>query len=64
MKQLKELEDTNFIQPVSIENGPEKKIGFRRKLNVLHKGSFPHPLLSSTVIVSGSLTVMPFLPSS
>ncbi|VDL59364.1 unnamed protein product [Hymenolepis diminuta] len=37
MKQLKELEDTNFIQPVSIENGPEKKIGFRRKLNVLHK---------------------------
>lgn len=40
MKQLKELEDTNFIQPVSIETGPEKKIGYRRKLNVLHKGWF------------------------
>nr|CDS28611.1 expressed conserved protein [Hymenolepis microstoma] len=37
MKQLKELEDTNFIQPVFIENGPEKKVGYRRKLDVFHK---------------------------
>lgn len=38
VKQLKELETTNFIQPVCIESGSEKKLGYRRKLNVLHKG--------------------------
>ncbi|VDK38426.1 unnamed protein product [Taenia asiatica] len=37
VKQLKELETTNFIQPVCIESGSEKKWGYRRKLNVLHK---------------------------
>ncbi|KAH9284291.1 hypothetical protein ECG_02555 [Echinococcus granulosus] len=36
-KQLRELEATNFIQPVCIESGPERKLGYRRKLNVLHK---------------------------
>ncbi|VDN13271.1 unnamed protein product [Dibothriocephalus latus] len=35
--QLKELQDSNVIQSVSIDSGPTKKMGYRRNLQVLHK---------------------------
>ncbi|VDD75293.1 unnamed protein product [Mesocestoides corti] len=37
VKQLEELEKTNVIQPVCIESATDKKMGYRRKLHVLHK---------------------------
>ncbi|KAL7060278.1 hypothetical protein AAHC03_010310 [Spirometra sp. Aus1] len=35
--QLKELQESNVIQSVSIDSAPTKKMGYRRNLQVLHK---------------------------